>query len=143
MKPLLLYLALVGVPVAGLLGILHAGSALQAPPAIGGEWVMDTGAPGPAPGERLDLTQSGVYVSVLLAGSRLHGRLRGDTLVAERSAETDGRGGCDPRGAAVLRATVREGRMQGVLEPAGGPECAPLAFTAVRRPPAARGRGHP
>lgn len=41
MKALLLYFALVGTPVAGLLLILRVGERIDAPPAVSGTWVVD------------------------------------------------------------------------------------------------------
>ncbi len=83
MKSLFTYIVLVGVPGAGLLGILHAGRGLKAPHAIGGEWRVEGGA---LAGAALRVQQSGEHVVLEVprrAGHvRLRGRLRGDTLEA-------------------------------------------------------------
>ena len=134
MKSLLLYLVLVGLPLAGLFGILRLGSRLEAPPAIGGAWAV-TAAPGAALPDSLHLSQSGVHLSVTAGGAKLSGRLEGGALSAAAPA---GAGPC----AASLRARVEAsaGRMAGTLSLP--PRCQPAAFGAVRRPPAKRGEGH-
>lgn len=134
MKSLLLYLGLVGLPLAGLLGILHLGSRLEAPPAVGGAWAV-TAAPGAALPDTLHLSQSGVHLSVTAGGARLGGRIGGHAVSAASAA---GEEAC----AASLEARVdtAAGRMAGTL--ALPPRCERVSFEALRRPPAKRGGGH-
>ncbi|HEX2202804.1 MAG TPA: hypothetical protein VHG91_05890 [Longimicrobium sp.] len=134
MKSFLLYLVLVGLPLAGLFGILHLGNRLQAPPAVGGAWAV-AAAPRAALPDSLHLSQSGVHLSVAAGGARLDGRVGADRVFA---SSAEGAGPCE----AVLEARVdpAAGRMSGTL--ALPPSCAPKAFEAIRRPPAKRGEGH-
>lgn len=143
LKSVAAYLLLVGIPFALLPLILHAGSRLQAPPAIGGEWRLTESAGLAAPGAppaTLRIAQSGTHLSLVLAGREMRGTLRGDsveaTATSPRGAST---GGCFQGGPVALRARVDaskpEVRMVGEVAAAG---CAPLAFAAVRD--ARRGR---
>jgi hypothetical protein len=144
MKSLLLYLLLVGLPVAGVLGILHAGRGLQAPPAIGGAWRTDASGQGPA--AEIVLAQSGEHVEVAVAGGpRLRGRVRGDSVVAyARTEPSPSLADCDPRRALAFRARVDRSaaphRMTGMVE--FDERCLPVAFSAVRVPTRRRGGGH-
>jgi hypothetical protein len=143
LKSVAAYLLLVGIPLASLAAILHAGSRLQAPPALGGEWRLTESAgltvPG-APPATLRIAQSGTHLSVVLAGREMRGTLRGDSIFATTtSLGGSSTGRCSSDGPATLRARVAasqpEVRMVGEVAAAG---CVPLAFSAVR--PARRGR---
>lgn len=140
MKSLLLYLALVGVPVAGLLGILEAGSRLQAPRDVAGEWYVEALAFA-TPGEQrpfrvLRISQSGVYLSVSLdGGEEVRGRLLGDSLRVVRAPSGDAaRGGCASAGW-LLRGTFdfaeEPGALDGHVIPPDGSRCAGVSFSAL------------
>lgn len=141
MKSLLLYLALVGLPVAGLLGILEAGSRLQAPRDVTGEWRMNAPISSstdsePAP-RTLEISQSGVYLSVTLGdGDPMRGRLRGDTLRVVRLPVGDpARDGCFVAGFllhGIFDFAAEPDRLVAQALPTGAPWCAPFSFTAVR-----------
>src|SRR3954468_12124408 len=131
MKPLLAYSTLVALPLAGLVGVLQAGSALKAPPSISGEWRVET------PRARtLTVSQSGVHVSLAFGGSEYRGELRGNTIVAE-SREREAAGACVFLRARVDTAAVPH-RMTVAMEPAARAECAG-SFTAVYAGAAERG----
>jgi hypothetical protein len=141
-KSLLTYVVLVGLPTAGVLGVLNAGRSLRAPYAVGGEWRITAG---PLADSAFVVQQSGVHVAVVLGGSRLGGRLRGDTLEV-RGAGTGAAGACGPEGGTTLTATVdasaRPRRLLGTLA-RGGAECAAVPIEAVHVPaPARSGRAH-
>jgi hypothetical protein len=137
LKSVVAYVLLVGIPFAALAAILHAGSRLQAPPAIGGEWRLTESAglsaPGAAPAT-LRIAQSGTHLSLVLAGREMRGTLRGDSVQATATGSRGASaGGCFQDGPAALRARVDaskpEARMVGEVAAAG---CAPLPFAAVR-----------
>ena len=44
MKSILLYIVLVGLPVAAVLAVLRMGDTVEAPPAVGGEWRVEGAA---------------------------------------------------------------------------------------------------
>jgi hypothetical protein len=159
LRSLLTYLALVGVPVAALLGILHLGRGLQAPPPLGGEWTV-AASPSPSPATSpsagptcaawgdslarggLSISQSGVHLDVTLrlAGERrVSALLRGDTIrgAAERTGDSaPGRAACDPASGLKIEAAVDPRadprRMDGVVRFRSCGGCAPAAFTATR-----------
>ena len=162
-RTLLLYVILVGLPVAGLLGILRVGRALTPPPAIGGEWTVRTALPAGLPEScaallrpaarqpALALSQSGVYLSLTFRGERatttLDGRLRGDSLFADaaprsrpasRGEECDVRDGLRLDAALESESTGGPARLDGTLAIAGCGGCAPARLTAVRDPAAPR-----
>lgn len=81
-----LYVVLVGVPLGGLLAILHVGGSIEPPPAVGGAWSVTEGpiascAAWPQ-GTRLAIEQSGRFLRVRIDDGEHHrarmdaGRLR-------------------------------------------------------------------
>src|SRR5690606_1110238 len=68
MRPALLYLVLVGLPLLGVLGILRAGSGLAAPPSFGGAWALAPASypDGCTPPAELRVAQSGRRAEVAL-----------------------------------------------------------------------------
>lgn len=147
MKSLFLYLLLVGLPVAGVLGILHVGRGLQAPPAVGGAWRIESASPSDGGSAAvIVLAQSGEHVEVAVdGGPRLRGRVRGDSVLAYARAEpSPSLADCDPGRALAFRARVDRSvaphRMTGLLE--FDERCLPAPFTAVRVPARRRGGGH-
>jgi hypothetical protein len=128
----LVYLALVGLPVAGLIGVLRAGTGLEAPPAIAGEWVLEAGAASTCAGtERIAIEQSGRFLQVRSAteGSEAtEAHLDGARLAATlRPAE----GPC--AGAAVaLEGSFADGVLEGQLSTDACPPCASTPLRARR-----------
>lgn len=147
MKALVHYVFLVGLPVLGVLGVLHIGQNLKAPASVGGNWslawdaVPDGGCPAlPAStnAASLFISQSGPHLVMELnsgAKTNLNGVL--DELhITGTVAEVE---------TAVFQATVdrqpEPHQMSGFFAPPG---CATVyAFTAVRQPaPQFTTRGH-
>lgn len=148
-RSLLTYVFLVGLPLAGLLGVLRAGRELQAPPPVDGTWqTIATGtgtvaaltpvvARGADP-TQLEVQQSGTYLSVDIGPHHLSGRLRGDSLVAYpgTSAASSPGSECGRAGAMELHAALDRDadphRLTAVLSEPGRPACPSLRWTAVR-----------
>ena len=93
MRHLLSYLALVGIPLLGLLGVLEIGERLSAPAAVHGAYALTLPAPRepclaaafPRDNPRVVIAQSGPIVQVRLggpAGLELRGRTDAGTLRA-------------------------------------------------------------
>ena len=148
MRPLLLYLGLVGAPLLGLFAILEAGKKIVPPRSIGGEWEVEEAFSresaslclGPEFARQplvLHIAQSGTRAE-LSFGDRerltLSAVLRGDSLVADGDAPA---GTVCPTGTLGLRARLLgEGgaeRLSGVLTRVGCEECGGTPFTALRR----------
>lgn len=149
MKTALVYLALVGAPLLGLLGILRAGERIVPPHHVGGEWRVDapfaTALRGPCPelafgtgGARLDVSQSGPRARLALgdaAGTTLDARLDGVTLVA---ATAEGSPACRGRGLRLEATLLRpdgEPQLAGAATVPGCSRCASVPFRAVRAAP--------
>lgn len=158
-RSLFTYLFLVGLPLAGLLGVLRAGRGLQAPPPVDGTWQTVAASPGAAAltplvppsahPAQLEVHQSGTYLSVDVGPHHMSGRLRGDSLVAHSGATGARRGaaGCGGAGAMELHAWLdvdaEPDRLTVVLSEPGRPACPQMRWTAVHlaAAPAAKG-GH-
>lgn len=157
-RSLITYVVLVGLPLAGLLGVLRAGQGLHAPPPVDGTWqtiAAGTGAltplvPRGADPTRLEVHQSGTYFSVDVGPHHLSGRIRGDSLVAHSGA-TAARGtdGCGRAGAMELHAALdmaaEPDRLTAVLSEPGRPACPQVRWTAVhlaRNPVSGEKGGH-
>ena len=136
-KSALLYLALVGLPTLGVLGVIRLGGLITPPPAVGGTWRMEgRGAACVVPGDGVfEIVQSGEFLHVAVPGRvDLPGRLVRGTLRAEGGARDEVSPGC-ARGAVALRARVGQGvseRIEGTIGVPGCDGCPPEAFTAVR-----------
>lgn len=152
MKSLLTYLLLVGGPLAGLFGILHAGSRLQAPPAVGGAWRMDAPPFAAGPDDAytvMEVSQSGEHVKVRIDGALFDGKVRGDSLVAATKPRAERRGEavdpCGPPRGITMRARLDRAaepdRLTAVFAPAGT-GCTPSTVQAARMPAPRRGAGH-
>jgi hypothetical protein len=142
MKSFLLYLTIVGIPLAGLFGILHAGNRLEAPPSIGGSWRLDA----PSPPGAIDISQSGVHLSVEMDGVRMRGEIRGDSLIALTPPTENTSRACGPDLGRELRASIDRTadphRLTGTVGTPGGADCPRTAVSAVRVPAEKRGGGH-
>lgn len=142
-KSLAVYVALVGLPLAGLVAILRGGAGLQAPPPIAGEWRIQGGPLAiDADSRVLTVSQSGEHVDVALGSLSLRGRFTGDSLNAERRGMNDGSfGPCPPhvRLRARIDTAARPRRMVGLV---GGRAagCPQLAIDAVQAAPPAGAR---
>lgn len=150
-RHLLAYLVFVGIPLAGLLGVLRVGQGLEAPMAIHGSYAVVPMAPSGfacyayllgGPGPNLRVSQSGRQVTVTLGPTgniTLSGNLIGSNLTAEGVVppRTTPRHVACPVGD-TIRMTVRARRevdlkrLEATLLVAGCPDCAPIGFVAVR-----------
>jgi hypothetical protein len=134
-RSVLLYGAMVGIPLALLLGVLGAGRDLDAPPSLGGAWRVESGATcGLSQGEHFEVVQSGQFVVIRLSErSPLQGRLEGDILRAAGGTREASAPGCGER---ELRLELRLTQSATVLEGTGGVEdcsaCPPRPIRAVR-----------
>ena len=151
MRHLLSYLLFVGIPLAGLLGVLKAGQGMAAPRAVHGAWAVQ---PMAAAGRvcvryllsggdsTLSITQSGRQLSGTLGPDRevsLQGRLTGDELVLEgviQPGDTLRWVGCAPgdtlRLEARLSAVGQFRRLEARLWSSSCAECGAVGFAAVR-----------
>lgn len=151
MKAFLQYLVLIGVPLLGLLAVLHYGNRLQAPIFIGGTWVIDPPdleIPQPvctpfgfATGrQEMTFSQSGRYVEVRFDDPDSHaaGKLDGLTLIAEgRTSGSAMDGTCPEQTAVEVQLHFESG-----IEASDGfvgqwiladcESCPPLSFTGER-----------
>src|SRR5690349_13390061 len=127
MKALLAYVLMVGLPVAGILGILRAGEGLAAPAAVHGTWrlasVSVDGGPcaalaGLREGTMVEVEQSGPHLTARVAdgGARLSGAIDGDCVSASASSSSDVSSdddGCREGAPLSLEATVEAGARPG------------------------------
>ncbi|MEP7324688.1 MAG: hypothetical protein ABI836_01960 [Gemmatimonadota bacterium] len=115
MRGVVIYLLLVGIPVAGVIGVLEVGRRITPPPFLGGTWALaisaDSSCGGPAPADSLTMviSQSGTHIAVNFPGStlpELKGRAMGDSIRVAGNADS-----------VQLNALVedRENRMSGIL----------------------------
>jgi hypothetical protein len=110
------YLILVGLPAAGVFGVLGAGRQLEAPPDLAGNWRVDSGATcGLGSGDTFRIVQSGRFVQIEIAGRPpLEGRLDESTLrAAGRVRETSAPGCRNGRLSVRFRLSEDGGRLEG------------------------------
>ncbi|HUI43278.1 MAG TPA: hypothetical protein VL523_15045 [Terriglobia bacterium] len=152
-KMIVAYACLVGLPLLGLLGILHAGQRLKAPVSVAGAWNLkaDFNAWAGKPcGELLSkikqpfftISQSGNGLMVALnsaPAATLTGSVKGTSLIAGADAPQSSAGAdnCSSPDKIHLAATV-EGQapsraLTGLLSLNACAGCAPIAFHAVRQ----------
>lgn len=146
------YILLVGLPLAGLIGILKTGRSLRAPISIDGTWKVeaDMSRAGASPcaqaisslaNSPLVISQSGKSLILTFNnGPRTTGSgfLEGKSLTAPLALEPANGSGCIATQALTLVATVdphSEPRsVTGSLTVNDCPSCTPLEFHAVRQP---------
>jgi hypothetical protein len=144
-KHLIQYLALVGAPALGLLGVLRLGRDLTAPMAVHGTYPLAAtgGSAGPClrqlvSDSTLAIAQSGERIEVRLArGAVLHGVLDGTRITARGTLPAGGECPADEPvrfEAATIRAG-REVRLEAQLR-AECAACGSLALRAVQTAPA-------
>ena len=146
---LVAYLLLVGVPFGVLLGALHLGRNLLAPPALDGVWTFTANQSDVARSHCAQSTWTELSMTISQSGPNLvielhpmltrvaFGEVRGRALTAATvfPAHTTV-GGCDPNGAyslsASLDANSTPATLAGALHLHGCPEGGSIAFRAVR-----------
>jgi hypothetical protein len=96
LRSALAYVFLVGLPAAGVFGVLSAGQQLQAPPDLAGRWRVDVGATcGLGVGDTFEIVQSGRFVQLEIEGRpRLDGHFDDQTLRASGGARETSSPGC-------------------------------------------------
>jgi hypothetical protein len=93
-KHAVLYVAFVGLPMLGLVGVLNGGKSLKPPPSVDGKWQVDVqpGAPGDcapvASGkhETMEISQSGSRLTLKLADASMHGKIQENHVSGEEKA---------------------------------------------------------
>jgi hypothetical protein len=156
MKLVFLYLSLVAIPLAGVVGILRLGETLTPPTSIGGAWRIEANPPEagePACGLSLSLwvqqpvltiSQSGSHLLLTLNNQQsttLVGEIEGATVVADESVSrrrAQANAAEAQAAAAHLEASVdrqaEPGRLQGVLTTTQCSRRTVIPFTAIRQP---------
>lgn len=151
MRHLLSYLLFVGIPLAGLLGVLRAGQGTKAPRAVHGAWAVQPMAASGRVCTRyllmdgdstLTITQSGRHLSATLGPERdvtLEGRLTGAELILEgviHAGDTPRWVGCTSGDSLRLEARMstdgRLRRLEARLRSSSCAECGPVGFAAAR-----------
>lgn len=157
MRHLFAYLLFVGVPFAGLMGVLRLGQKITAPQAVHGTYTV-TQLEGAnscqsallSGDSSLTLTQSGRQISATLGPGgavTLRGALSGSEIALAGVLPPGAvahRAGC-PVGdtlhlTGLARRTPDHGRLEATLRFSRCADCPSASFSAVRRPPT-RGRG--
>ena len=146
---LLQYAVLGGVPLAGVLAVMHAGSQLTPPESIQGVWhfeadlVSNTGTPcaDRLTGFReptIKISQSGVFLEVELptkANDRLSGRLEHGRVLAEAAPALFGADVFDLlRLSGSISSEQGKKVMRGVLAMPRRIDCVPVPFVATAQP---------
>ena len=158
MRPVLWYLAFVGVPFLALLGILRFGERLTPPRAAHGQYSVTFDSSGSGrcvhdmlrDGEqRLHISQSGPKLEMSWGGLLLEGSIEGDNAQAAAvlgHGSKPGSGSCLTADsmviAGVLERTTEATRLSGQFRMPGCATCAPVPFRAVRLPDHRSGGGH-
>jgi hypothetical protein len=128
------YLLLVGVPLLVLVSASELGKGITAPPAIAGEWTLQTSDPLPCVGApNVTITQSGEEIVVSLHDAN---KTRWQGLL--QNARLNAQGGCGSGKTARFEAAVEGERtkrsLRGQLWVDGCATCARASFTATRLP---------
>ncbi len=135
MKTAALYVALVVVPLLGVVGVLQLGGLVEPPPSVGGAWRVTEGALCAIPGRAFSVEQSGAFLHLRLPGRvGLPARLAGDHFEAEGGATGDVSPGC---GSDAVRVEARVGedvaeQITGRMGIPGCGGCPMRPFVAVR-----------
>ncbi len=146
------YILLVGLPLAGLAGVLKTGRSLKAPISIDGNWKIDSASPHTA-GQACEkaisalsassfaVSQSGKTLTLTLQNASKtssDGSLDGRSLNVPLATTDSATAGCAAGQTLVLSATVeaetQPTSMAGVMWVTDCPACATIQFHAVRQP---------
>ena len=131
-----LYITLVGLPLAGLLIILHQGKALVPPPTIGGEWTLPSDVEqlsclGLDPENAMMIEQSGRYLRVHVGSVVSAGRIHEGLVSAQFQSPSGHCAGLD----ATLEASKVDERLVITLRAPDCNACADVTFDAQRPSP--------
>jgi hypothetical protein len=117
LKSAALYLLMVGVPLLGLVAILHWGESIAPPPHVGGAWSIEAACSGVPPESGLVVDQSGRFLRAKFRdGIAGKGRLEGDRFTATVTATV---GACSGQDLAI-DARLEDERLVGTIQ---GPQC--------------------
>jgi hypothetical protein len=148
------YILLVGLPLAGLVGILKHGRTLTAPLSVDGIWKLQIDSTQLAnlpcgkslaavEDPTLTISQSGERFTLNIAHATAGGAIKGTALTAVLAPTGAGESGCGSNRQLTLMATVdpkAEPRsLAGMLSVNDCPACSPVAFHAVRQVPVVKG----
>ena len=152
MKAVLLYLVLVGAPVAGIYGIVCLGQDLKPPMSVAGAWTVELAprAPDTPPCKGfvvssksliLKVTQSGPHLLLTLndqSATRLSGEVNFESLSARSPEEVETRQGATGITSSIeVQAGIDRhsgvDRLSGTFTFANCPTGSELSFTAVRQ----------
>jgi hypothetical protein len=150
------YLMLVGLPIAGLFGVLRHGRSLAAPVSIDGNWTLQSDTTALPCGMNvqpedavLNISQSGQRFELALPNglrTKESGTLDGTSLKATLAAAGQARPDCSKDQSATFVATLnRDSRprtLSGTITIDSCPSCAAIPFTAVRQKVVAKKGGH-
>lgn len=157
MKAILLYLVLVGVPVAGVYGIVCLGQDLKPPRSVAGAWTVELtprvadsmsckGFIVPSKSLILKVTQSGPHIDLTLndqSATRLSGEVKFESLTARSLEENQDKQGAVITSPIQVQAGIDRHsdveRLSGTFTFANCPAGSELAFTASRQPKGASG----
>jgi hypothetical protein len=154
------YILLVGLPLAGLAGVLRSGRSLTAPISVDGSWKLEADSIHSS-GQSCDkalsslspssfsISQSGKSLMLTLnnpAKTTAEGSLEGKVVKAQVGTTDSSTAGCTAGQPLLLMATVdpkSEPRsLAGVLSVNGCSSCGSVEFRAVRQPKIPSGAGH-
>lgn len=149
MRAIILYMLLVGLPLAGIAQVIYMGQSLKGPASVGGSWLLDqrihtqpcAKALMLSSNAKLTIMQSGPYLNIRLdekentfsghlGGVTISGH--GDNFIRPQASGKD----CNGYGGIDLTATIvkeqGEERLFGFLKVNNCEPCEPIQFSAVR-----------
>ncbi|MGQ0642668.1 MAG: hypothetical protein ACT4P6_18145 [Gemmatimonadaceae bacterium] len=148
MRPILWYLAFVGLPFVALLGILRVGEQLRPPRAVHGRYAVSFDSSGAGPcvsalvdstEQQLMISQSGPRLEMSFGRMAFTGSIAADTVRAATVIDdkaTLRASNCLPADAvaivAAIEATADHIRLPGTLSFPGCASCSPVRFRATR-----------
>jgi hypothetical protein len=133
LRSAMLYVALVGLPFAGLFIIMQQGKALVPPPSVGGEWTLSPDLDqlsclGLDTTNTMTIEQSGRFLRVHVGGVVTEGRIHDELLSARLQAPSGSCVGQD----ASLEATAVDERLVITVQAPSCDACADVTFDAHR-----------
>ena len=129
MRSSLIYLALVGLPLVALIGIMKVGERIVPPKFVGGVWHIEADfASTCRPPSSMEITQSGIVLDLYVGDIHGDARIRGDRIASSAISLADG---CAGEWQIDARVTDAE-NMAGHLRPLECDTCSAIAITAKR-----------
>lgn len=129
MRSSLIYLLLVGVPLAALIGVMHLGERIVPPAYVGGVWLVEADSlSGCRPPSELEIVQSGIVLDLYLGEIRSAARMKDDRI---RSSPHNLANGCAGEWQIDARVVDAE-HLAGSWVPVECDTCSAIAFTAEK-----------